>query len=439
MSAIEKAINYSKKIESLLSEELNASGKGLHEKVTSVESVLDDKLVKQVRWIATMRNKVVHESDFEITDIEHFEKSCNNTIALLKDAITAIKIERIEKVRREKEKSQQIKSSPVNHSPVNEKEGESSSSTTKGLLIFSLIINAFFIYFLNQLSTNADDLKADLRKSNSKYYSYKKDLDKKKDEFNKLSKSNLKALQALTKINKDLENKISQLKQDKAKSSNRSTTSANKVKAKEKTHKKVSPKSNVSLKKGSLLELANKSKNDFQNAKNEIDYYFNDLAKNLKVTISNPDMRAAKSGRVDLIYRAYWRINKSRLDKLVDKHLFKGYTNKKSGHLKISKYSLKDAKNSYAKELFTYLAKKKLSIKLTAGKYSKTLLIASGVSCHISCSVRDNTEKSGAYIIHYQGSEKVLQREDSNPIEIKDIPESYLENITDIKIEVINH
>jgi hypothetical protein len=59
-----KIIEYNKKIEKILVNKYHATGKGLHSKVSSVESELSPELVKKIRYIATIRNKLVHEDDF---------------------------------------------------------------------------------------------------------------------------------------------------------------------------------------------------------------------------------------------------------------------------------------------------------------------------------------------------------------------------------------
>lgn len=72
MGQIEKAISYSKKIESLLVNKLGAQGRGLHEKVSSVETQLPREMVRSIRFIATLRNKLVHEEGFRIDDMSNF-------------------------------------------------------------------------------------------------------------------------------------------------------------------------------------------------------------------------------------------------------------------------------------------------------------------------------------------------------------------------------
>lgn len=68
MSDIDVAITYSKKLESLLEKKLGATGRGLHEKVSSVETRLSPDLIRKLRRVATVRNKIVHEADYQKID-----------------------------------------------------------------------------------------------------------------------------------------------------------------------------------------------------------------------------------------------------------------------------------------------------------------------------------------------------------------------------------
>ena len=67
-SDIDLVIRRSKRLERLLREELAATGRGLHELVTSVERDLPRPLVRRLRFIATVRNKLVH--DDRVTKID---------------------------------------------------------------------------------------------------------------------------------------------------------------------------------------------------------------------------------------------------------------------------------------------------------------------------------------------------------------------------------
>lgn len=62
---IERIIELSKSIESAL-ERLGAQGRGLHEKLSSVSKYFDEKTIRTIRKIATIRNKAVHEVGYDI-------------------------------------------------------------------------------------------------------------------------------------------------------------------------------------------------------------------------------------------------------------------------------------------------------------------------------------------------------------------------------------
>ncbi len=68
MSDIELAIKRTKKLEELLEVNYGAAGRGLHEKVTSVEAQLAPETVKTLRYVATLRNKLVHDSHYDRLD-----------------------------------------------------------------------------------------------------------------------------------------------------------------------------------------------------------------------------------------------------------------------------------------------------------------------------------------------------------------------------------
>ncbi len=74
MSQIDTAVTLSRRLESLLEAKYQATGKGLHEKVSSIEDKLPLQLVKSLRYIATMRNSVVHEEGFVIDDLKGFSE-----------------------------------------------------------------------------------------------------------------------------------------------------------------------------------------------------------------------------------------------------------------------------------------------------------------------------------------------------------------------------
>jgi hypothetical protein len=78
MSDIELVVKKSKSFEALLEAAFQAEGRGLHEKITSVESKLPEHLIKKLRYIATVRNKLVHTHQTDhIDDRRRFEETCD--------------------------------------------------------------------------------------------------------------------------------------------------------------------------------------------------------------------------------------------------------------------------------------------------------------------------------------------------------------------------
>lgn len=78
MSDIDLAVTRAKRLERLLEQKLGATGKGLHQKANSVEARLPAELVRKLRLVATVRNKLVHEDDYKrIEDRRGFLRACD--------------------------------------------------------------------------------------------------------------------------------------------------------------------------------------------------------------------------------------------------------------------------------------------------------------------------------------------------------------------------
>ena len=89
MGSIETAVKYSKRFESILEKQYGATGKGLHEKLSSVEGKLPQDIIKTLRWIATIRNNAVHEDGFEIQNLDDFIKTCERVLTQLDSSNTS--------------------------------------------------------------------------------------------------------------------------------------------------------------------------------------------------------------------------------------------------------------------------------------------------------------------------------------------------------------
>lgn len=92
MSDIELAVTRTKALESLLEQALGATGKGLHEKVSSVQDRLSPAQVKRLRFIATVRNKIVHEANYQqIDDRTGFIRACDEVEGELRSLLTPVR------------------------------------------------------------------------------------------------------------------------------------------------------------------------------------------------------------------------------------------------------------------------------------------------------------------------------------------------------------
>ncbi len=72
---IGKAVYWTKNFEALLEEIYNAEGVGLHEKVNDIQDHVNSDILKKLKYVATIRNKLAHEIDYNELE-EDFEKTC---------------------------------------------------------------------------------------------------------------------------------------------------------------------------------------------------------------------------------------------------------------------------------------------------------------------------------------------------------------------------
>ena len=78
MSDLDLAVRRSKRLERRLRDGLGATGKGLHELTSSVEKKLPADAVRKLRFVATLRNKLVHDLDYErLDDRAGFVAACD--------------------------------------------------------------------------------------------------------------------------------------------------------------------------------------------------------------------------------------------------------------------------------------------------------------------------------------------------------------------------
>ncbi|POM69215.1 Hypothetical protein PHPALM_14521 [Phytophthora palmivora] len=78
------AIETSKELEYLLETEFNAHGQGLHEKVSSIESAIPVPTVRSIRYVATLRNRLIHDREMKaLPDRQTFIKKFDDAMVEL--------------------------------------------------------------------------------------------------------------------------------------------------------------------------------------------------------------------------------------------------------------------------------------------------------------------------------------------------------------------
>jgi hypothetical protein len=76
-------VRHCQKLERFLEQHFGATGKGLHEKIGSVEDTLPQHLVRRLRRIATIRNNAVHNGEVSDLNFADFKAQCDEVMAEL--------------------------------------------------------------------------------------------------------------------------------------------------------------------------------------------------------------------------------------------------------------------------------------------------------------------------------------------------------------------
>lgn len=77
MAEIGLVVKKTRKLETLLRDHYYAKGRGLHELTDDVKDRLPHDILPQLHYIATIRNKTVHEDGFKLKDKDKFLKACH--------------------------------------------------------------------------------------------------------------------------------------------------------------------------------------------------------------------------------------------------------------------------------------------------------------------------------------------------------------------------
>lgn len=78
MSDIESVVQRTRRLEKLLRLRYHAEGQGLHQLITSCQDRLPHDVISKLRYVATIRNKIVHEENYQLEDKRAFMAVCDD-------------------------------------------------------------------------------------------------------------------------------------------------------------------------------------------------------------------------------------------------------------------------------------------------------------------------------------------------------------------------
>ncbi|TKB51682.1 hypothetical protein [Ferrimonas aestuarii] len=379
MGSIEVAVQQAKRIESKLVSELGAEGRGLHEKLSSCESQLPKLLVRQIRWIATVRNKAVHEEGFEIDDQHEFVRRCDHVVLQLEQMAEA---------------KHQAQAKASNAEKPNRADGQhwGSPKTSKGaqLFLIALLVAMGLVV------------------GNAAYEDYK-------TEQRKQARRSLEAVQALNASKK------AEREQQEQRKSTPDSSASNVTK--------------VALPKGSLADKAKQVQGEVESAKT-------DLREQLLFAMMQPEFVAqgklsvmpTPDGKYTLLVPFKWQLDAAPLLKVANRH-FHDYKNRRIAFKDVIKANRRQGKpngfgisriwnqgehqnNPYSADLFQWLVKHQLALEASfAGQHAQVLL-ALGQDCFGG---RCNSKGDDQFTVltkHLGQRSPLLNYKEANPIAV---------------------
>jgi len=78
-------IHYTREIETIIKSKFKVDGNGLHQYIDSIQKHFDKTFIKDLRYLATMRNKSMHEHDFKLNNLKSYENLAIKTIKKLNE------------------------------------------------------------------------------------------------------------------------------------------------------------------------------------------------------------------------------------------------------------------------------------------------------------------------------------------------------------------
>ncbi len=419
MSMIETAVLGSKKIEGILKVQFQAEGKGLHEYLTSVENRIPPAILKRARYVASVRNKVVHENG-EINDISDFNQTVENVVSGLENVIKQEKLAAEELRKRLAEKTQSTQQSS---------HGKDSMTNSQYKRIISVLCIVLFISFvLTQQRTT--ELKSEKLESSSRVSSLSAKVHVLKSDIRKKDERILDLTKKLTKLEQEYKQLLSVADTVKKTSSQ--------------------PEFKIEPGKKTLLAQAMASGSEYGLAVADIkENVAKSIKKNTTVTTGTLEVSQDSDGTFSVRVPVSWNISGSAHLQVINKY-FNSYDGKP---IALSSDSMRGKKNRivvsqryadsssspkpYSGRLYDVLQGVEIRLVASIGNKSSYITLAGNGRCHVSCNY--SKKPSDSWLMQVSGApgQETLSYKQETPIVIKGLTKKDLEQSSEPIIKLV--
>ncbi|WP_298443925.1 hypothetical protein [uncultured Ferrimonas sp.] len=423
MGSIEVAVRQAKQIEAQLERHFGAEGRGLHEKLSSCESKLPSVLVRQIRWIATLRNKAVHEDGFELDDVAEFERRCTHVLQQLQQL---------------KAPEPSVAASSAASAEASAKAWAAARGDTnppRQPSKLKRVIGAVLLLLLLVVANNQwqQHQRAEARAEAR----YQARLDAR--------------VAAAKKAKAEKAEKAAQAARAAEAATANSNTNSN-VALAAKPQGSNNGRVSVALNGGSLAEKAEQARNEVRDAKQQLQQQLQQtLVDGTQLTLGELAIKPNADGSVDLWLPLQWQSNPKALLAELNRYFwdykkrtinggkvdFSDHMGNDSVGIKIlSMWNRKDnVKRPYSEDLFSWLTQHQVKLVASVAGKQGQIVLATGRRCSVSCSGVGDDQ----FQIHTSSSKNgpLIMRKDSNPLVIKSIPKAALLQAKQLQVQLV--
>ena len=489
----------SRHLETLLKNEFGAEGTGLHSYTSSVEHQLPFAIVKKLRWIASVRNKVKHEHGAVVDDLKGYEAAYLECVDILEAQVRKRNAEKA-RVRRQSERMREARQSPSTQLPGSGdvRTGAISGSAVIQFVAAGIVLTLLGILYLDPAGSGPgsdaglpSEVEGALRPATSVTDRGEYDgaaLSGPEGEAEPAEAESVAAepepIQAISSANDEDDVDIKeapetpelvrvvdevQAVQDPEMESRSSWSPRISEGVQSRPVSSVNQAGSGSdpsrdggsevlkLPEGALLASAERSDQEYQNALHEIQRFVWDYFRdNLEVKVGEPEMRPHENGSYDLLVPLTWQIEPQPVMSVLNRYFhdrsgrplraekvdFRDHMGRnKSLGVKVRRYSNNgdQQKTPFSRDLFQHLVSTSMRIVVSAGSREGAITIGGGRRCSVSCRGAGDDQ----FHLHFSNRDdpkaiifRGMQGE-QNPVIIANLRQADVERIDAIRARVV--